>query len=154
MNQTLAGGGFIVPLRSIREVLTAEGKPLKRYSLEVEKAIDPNAIAIVNSALQAVTRQGTARSLRQVLPETLAVAGKTGTTNDTRDSWFAGFSGEHLIVAWMGTDDNQPTGLTGASGALRIWSGIMQRLTTRPLQYEENEQLEYHYVEPLLFIIY
>lgn len=148
MYQTLASGGFIVPLRSIREVLTAEGKPLKRYSLEVEQAIDPSAVAILNSALQAVTRQGTARSLRYQLPETLSVAGKTGTTNDTRDSWFAGFSGEHLIVSWMGTDDNQPTGLTGSSGALKIWSGIMQRLTTRPLSFEESEQLEYHYIEP------
>lgn len=82
---------------------------------------------IINSALHQVSRQGTARSLRWRLPESLKVVGKTGTTNDTRDSWFAGFSGEHLIVTWLGTDNNQSIGLTGSSGALPIWADIMKK---------------------------
>ena len=94
-----------------------------------------------------VTRQGTARSLRWRLPKGLKVAGKTGTTNDTRDSWFAGFSGEHLIVAWLGTDDNQSTGLTGSSGALTIWSDIMKKIRTRPFSFAFDDELEYYNVE-------
>jgi len=53
------------------------------------------------------------------------LAGKTGTTNDTRDSWFSGFTDRLLTVVWLGRDDNKPTNLTGSSGALRVWADIM-----------------------------
>jgi penicillin-binding protein 1B len=56
------------------------------------------------------------------------VAGKTGTSSDFRDSWFAGFSGNQLAVVWIGFDDNRPTGLTGSAGALTVWSNLMRRL--------------------------
>lgn len=147
MYQTLAGEGFITPLHTIRKVLTANGKPLKHYPVKIKQGIDEISVRILNSALHEVTRQGTARSLRWRLAEGLKVAGKTGTTNDTRDSWFAGFSGEHLIVTWLGTDDNQSTGLTGASGALPIWSGIMNKIRTRPLSFAHDDKLKYYYVE-------
>jgi len=103
MYQTLSGEGFITPLHTIRKVLTAKGEPLKHYPVKIKQGVDETSVRIINSALHEVTRQGTARSLRWRLPKNLKVAGKTGTTNDTRDSWFAGFSGEHLIVTWLGT---------------------------------------------------
>ena len=147
MYQTLSGEGFISPLQTIRKVLTANGEPLKHYSVKVKQGIDETSVRIINSALHEVTRQGTARSLSWRLPQGLKVAGKTGTTNDTRDSWFAGFSGEHLIVTWLGTDDNQSTGLTGSSGALPVWSEIMQKIRTRPFSFAYDDELEYYYVE-------
>lgn len=147
MYQTLSGEGFITPLHTIRKVLTAKGEPLKHYRVKIKQGIDETSVRILNSALHEVTRHGTARSLQWRLPKGLKVAGKTGTTNDTRDSWFAGFSGEHLIVSWLGTDDNQSTGLTGSSGSLSIWSGIMNKIRTRPLSFSFDEQLEYSYVE-------
>lgn len=147
MYQTLSGEGFITPLHTIRKVLTAKGEPLKHYPVKIKQGVDETSVRIINSALHEVTRQGTARSLRWRLPKGLKVAGKTGTTNDTRDSWFAGFSGEHLIVAWLGTDDNQSTGLTGASGALPIWSEIMKKIRTRPFSFAYDDELEYYYVE-------
>jgi len=104
MYQTLSGEGFITPLHTIRKVLTAKGEPLKHYPVKIKQGVDETSVRIINSALHEVTRQGTARSLRWRLPKNLKVAGKTGTTNDTRDSWFAGFSGEHLIVTWLGTE--------------------------------------------------
>ena len=148
MYQTLSAEGFISPLQTIRKVLTAKGEPLKHYSVKVKQGIDETSVRILNSALHEVTRQGTARSLSWRLPKGLKVAGKTGTTNDTRDSWFAGFSGEHLIVAWLGTDDNQSTGLTGSSGALPIWSAIMGKIRTRPFSFAYDDELEYYNVEP------
>ncbi len=147
MYQTLSGDGFITPLHTIRTVLTDKGEPLKHYRVKIKQSIDETSIRILNSALHEVTRHGTARSLQWRLAKGLKVAGKTGTTNDTRDSWFAGFSGEHLIVTWLGTDDNQSTGLTGSSGSLSIWAGIMNKIRTRPLLSSFDNKLEYSYVE-------
>jgi penicillin-binding protein 1B len=130
--QTLAGNGFYTPLRAIREVVAADGAELQRYPLTVEQRVDPAAVHQLTWALQEVVRSGTARSLQHAVAA-LGVAGKTGTTDDLRDSWFAGYSGEHVAVAWVGRDDNEPTGLTGASGALRVWGRVLAGLDTGAL---------------------
>ncbi|MDT8385524.1 MAG: penicillin-binding protein 1B [Gammaproteobacteria bacterium] len=128
MYHTLAAGGFRTPLRAIRAVLTADGQPLQRYPLSVTRAVDSESVFLLNSALQAVTREGTGRSLQARLPSGLRVAGKTGTSDELRDSWFAGFSDNHVAAVWLGLDDNRPVGLTGSSGALRVWADILSRL--------------------------
>lgn len=125
---TLATGGFHTPLTAIRDVLDVDGVPLKRYPLKVDAAVDPRSAYLVDRAMQEVVRQGTGRSARTWVPADWDVAGKTGTTDDFRDSWFAGFSGNHVAVVWVGRDDNKPTGLTGASGALQIWARFMGRI--------------------------
>ena len=130
--QTLAGNGFHTPLRAIREVVTADGAELQRYPLTLEQRVDPGAVYQLTWALQEVVRSGTARSL-DARVAALGVAGKTGTTDDLRDSWFAGYSGEHVAVAWVGRDDNEPTGLTGATGALRLWGRVLAGLDSAPL---------------------
>ena len=145
--QSLASGGFHSSLRVIREVMTAEGERLRRFPLEVQQVVDPAHVAVLVSALHEVTQTGTASRLQQLLPVGLSVAGKTGTTNDQRDSWFAGFSGEHLAVVWLGRDDNQPTGLTGSSGALTVWADIMTHIPTRPLQPPVTDNVGYHWID-------
>ena len=104
--QSLATSGFNTPLRSIRQVTDAEGEPLSRYHLEVNQVADPAAVHLVQYAMQETVQEGTGRSVYRYLPEALSLAGKTGTTDDGRDSWFAGFSGDYLAVAWLGRDDN------------------------------------------------
>ncbi|HET9693596.1 MAG TPA: penicillin-binding transpeptidase domain-containing protein, partial [Steroidobacteraceae bacterium] len=139
---TLANGGFRSPLRAVRAVVDAEGKPLKAPELEVTEAAPAAAIYTLDRLMIEVFTRGTARPARQSLPPTLVVAGKTGTSNDYRDSWFAGFSGSHLIVVWMGHDDNSPTGLTGTTGALQAWTRLMASIDTssfEPLQPEDVE---------------
>lgn len=128
MYHTLAAGGFRTPLRAIRAVLTAQGQPLQRYPLSVTRAFDSKPVFLLNSTLQDVTREGTGRGLQQRLPKGLKVAGKTGTSDELRDSWFAGFSARHVVTVWLGLDDNRSTGLTGSSGALRVWGDILSRL--------------------------
>ena len=133
MYQTLANGGFNTPLRSIRSVLAAEGEPLKRYPFKIQQRFDPGAIYLVQNAMQRVMREGTGRSVYSQLPASLNLAGKTGTSNDSRDSWFAGFSQDLLAVVWMGRDDNGKTPLTGATGALQAWTGFMKKADPLPL---------------------
>lgn len=69
--------------------------------------------------------RGTGKPARSILPKDLVVAGKTGTSSDFRDSWFSGFSGNSLVVVWVGYDNDQSTGFTGAAGALPIWAHVM-----------------------------
>ncbi|SHN07586.1 penicillin-binding protein 1B [Pseudomonas punonensis] len=133
MYQTIASGGFNTPLRGIRSVLTAEGEPLKRYPYQIQQRFDAGAIYLLQNAMQRTMREGTGRSVYSQLPSSLTLAGKTGTSNDSRDSWFAGFSQDLLTVVWMGRDDNGPTPFTGATGALQAWTGFMRRADPLPL---------------------
>ncbi len=145
--QTIAGGGFRTPLTAIREILTNEGTPLQRYPLAVEQAFDSEPIYLVTTALQNVVREGTAKGLHHYLPADLGIAGKTGTTDDFRDSWFAGFTGNKVAVVWIGRDDNQPTGLTGATGAMTVWGDMMADLDPQPLILAEPDRIESHWID-------
>jgi penicillin-binding protein 1B len=126
----LANGGFSNPLRAVRTVVSADGKPLKAFPLEVTQVASSEAVYQLDRMLVEVMDRGTGRSARALLPAQLVVAGKSGTSSDYRDSWFAGFSGSHLAVVWVGYDDNAPTGFTGSSGALPVWAHIMAGLGT------------------------
>ncbi|QIK37722.1 penicillin-binding protein 1B [Caldichromatium japonicum] len=131
--QTIAAGGYRAPLRAIREIVDAQGRPLNRYPLAIEPVVDPKAAYLVTWAMQRVVTNGTARWLGAQLPKGMTMAGKTGTTDEKRDSWFAGFSGDKVAVVWVGRDDNQPIGLAGAEGALRVWADLMLALDNEPL---------------------
>ena len=147
MYQTLAGGGFRVPLRAIRAVTTDRGEPLARYPLSVEQAFEPAPVFLVVEALRGVMREGTARSAGARLGPDLVTAGKTGTTDDLRDSWFAGFGADLLAVVWVGHDDNSPTGLSGAGGALQVWADLMQVLRPRSLSRAAPEAVEWAWTD-------
>ncbi|MBA1306813.1 penicillin-binding protein 1B [Stutzerimonas stutzeri] len=147
MYQTLANGGFNTPLRGIRSVLTADGEPLKRYPFQIQQRFDPGAIYLTQYAMQRAMREGTGRSAYNRLPQSLNLAGKTGTTNDSRDSWFAGFSQDLLAVVWLGRDDNGKTSLTGATGALQVWTDFMRRADPLPLQMPVPDNVSYAWVD-------
>jgi penicillin-binding protein 1B len=142
MYQTIAANGFRTPLRAIREVVSADGRPLTRYGLSVEQAFDPEPVYLLTAALQGVVREGTAQGLKNWLPEGVGVAGKTGTTDELRDSWFAGFTGDRLAVAWIGYDDNRPARLTGASGAMTVWGEMMGAIEQEALAPPQPENIE------------
>ncbi len=128
MYQTLADEGFYTPLRAVRAVLNAKHQPLNRYPIDTDQRFAPEQTFLINDTLRLALRQGTGQSVAKHLPETLTLAGKTGTTDDLRDSWFAGFGSDYLGVVWLGNDDNAVTGLTGASGALPVWADIMRQI--------------------------
>ena len=147
MYQTIAADGFVTPLRAIRDVTDADGKPLARYGLSVRKAFDSGPVFVLRRALIEVMREGTGRGAYRQLPAGLTVAGKTGTTDELRDSWFAGFAGDLLAVVWIGRDDNQPAGLTGASGALRVWSALMAAARPQPLAEQAPAGVEWAWAD-------
>src|SRR4249919_3130592 len=134
--QFLASGGQIQPLHAVRGVLDANGRALNRYDTKPAPAQEGDAIAarLITIAGQQTVTSGTAAQLVRDGLGRLNAAGKTGTSNDGRDSWFAGWTGDHLAVIWVGNDQNKETGLYGATGAMRVWSAIFSRLPSASLQ--------------------
>lgn len=134
MYSTLASSGYQSPVSAIREVQTKEGQPLSRYSITVKQTLPEGPVYLLTWAMQKVLTLGTGRAAYNVVPPNIALAGKTGTTDDLRDSWFAGYGGDRVAVIWVGRDDYKPMGLTGASGALPIWAKVMRDLRARTLE--------------------
>jgi penicillin-binding protein 1B len=143
----LANGGFRTPLRAVRAVISADGKPLKAFPVEVVPVAEADAVYQIDQMLEQVMLRGTGRAARAVLPAELVVAGKSGTSSDLRDSWFAGFSGSHLAVVWVGYDDNQVTGYTGTSGALPVWSHLVAGLGATSWSAPMPESLQEIWIE-------
>ncbi len=148
MYQTLANGGFHTPLRAIHNVLTAEGQPLGRYPLHVEQRFAAEPVYLLREAMRRTMTEGTGRSAYNRIPGSLRVAGKTGTSNDLRDSWFAGFAEDLLAVVWMGRDDNGKTSLTGATGALQLWAELMRMAAPTPLSASRPDGVVEVLVDP------
>jgi penicillin-binding protein 1B len=138
--QFLASGGEIQPLHAVRGVLDANGRALNRYDKAPAPAQEGDAIAarLITIALQQAVSGGTGRQLVTDGLGRLSPAGKTGTSNDSRDSWFAGWTGDHLAVIWVGNDQNESTGLYGGTGAMRVWSNIFLNLPSAPLKVGDD----------------
>ena len=148
MYQTIAAGGFRSPLRAIREVTTQEGRPLQRYALAVEQAFAPEPMYLLTAAMQDVVREGTAQGLKNFLAPEITAAGKTGTTDEQRDAWFAGFTGDRLAVVWVGYDDNRAARLTGSAAAVPVWGEMMAALAPEPLAFPKPERIELVWIDP------
>ena len=118
----VAAGGVRREVHGIRGLLDPEGQPAEGRPLDpAQRVISPQATFLLTSVMQGVLDRGTASSVRaQGLDARLA--GKTGTTNDRRDSWFGGFSSDRVSLVWVGYDDNSTTRLSGARAALPIWA--------------------------------
>ncbi len=131
--QSIAAGGYSVPLRSVVAVQTADGGELVRYPLRLMPQTQREAIGVLNYALTQVVQQGTAKALPGLLGNSTLIAGKTGTTNDRRDSWFVGYTRDRLGVTWVGLDDNGPAGVTGSNAAMRVWAELFKDLPLEPV---------------------
>jgi penicillin-binding protein 1B len=117
--------GEIRPLRPILRITSGGKELLKKDTGPRRRVARPDTTFLVTNMMRSVLNEGTAASARTA-GFTLDAAGKTGTTNDLRDAWFAGFTPELLTVVWVGFDDNQPVGLSGAQAALPIWTQFMK----------------------------
>jgi penicillin-binding protein 1B len=145
MFQVIANRGYFSPLTTIRQVSDQFNRTLDRIPLDSYKLFDESIMLQVQRAMIGVSEEGTARYLAQRFKRQ-TLAGKTGTTNDARDSWFAGFTQRKLTVVWLGKDDNTPINLTGSSGALRVWADIMQKQGFNAFKLDRDDSLEWHYI--------
>jgi penicillin-binding protein 1B len=124
----LANQGLRAGARAITKVVDRQGQVIERHPLAVERVVSPEAAFLVTYLMKGVLDRGTGHAARQ-RGFTRPAAGKTGTTNDGRDAWFAGFTPDLVTVVWVGFDDGAPLGLTGAEAALPIWTNFMKSAT-------------------------
>ena len=95
--------------------------------MELETVTRPAKAYLITSFLEGAVDRGTGKVLRSMGID-FPCAGKTGTTSDYRDSWFAGYTTDLVVVVWVGCDDNGNMHLTGAQGAARVWGRFFQRI--------------------------
>jgi penicillin-binding protein 1B len=144
---TFASGGYHLTPKTVITVLDESGAPLTRHPFELDRRIDPERARAMVRALEVVMEQGTGTTSRFAGQ---GVAGKTGTSDDYRDSWFAGFDARRVAVVWVGFDDNQPTGMTGAGAALKIWDALFARLGLEPLPGPAPDWRQVEYASGLI----
>ena len=129
----IANGGLKVEPVTILRVADEKSAVLEQHqSPPPERVLHEESAYLVTDMLKSVMREGTAAGAAG-MGFTAEAAGKTGTTNDYRDAWFAGFTPDLLCVVWVGFDDNTPVGLSGTRAALPIWVDFMKAaLAGRP----------------------
>ncbi|EHG1328551.1 penicillin-binding protein 1B [Vibrio vulnificus] len=132
MYQTLTNSGRKASLTALRSVVDLEGHVLYQSLPKSSPAVNEQAAWLTTYAMKQGVAQGTGRYLQNQFAWA-ALAGKTGTSNDSRDSWFVGVDGREVTTIWLGRDDNQPTKLTGASGALRVYAEYLKQRTPEKL---------------------
>lgn len=170
--QTFSRFGEFMPLTFVERVESVTGKALYIHEAKHEQRLDPTTTAVLVGMMKLVISNGTGKSA-MLRGFTHPAAGKTGTTSDYRDSWFAGFTPLHAAVAWVGYDDNTDDGLTGASGALPIWTNYMKQFSmsfppldfkwpegTKTLDLDKQTQIQMnlpdeprHPIEPVTLVI-
>jgi penicillin-binding protein 1B len=121
----IAANGYYKRGHTINSIVSGQGETLWKFIDKNEQRLSSHGAYLLNYALGQVTKTGTARSLSWRLADK-SVVGKTGTSNDLRDSWFVGYDAKHLVTTWLGKDNNSPTGLTGSSGALPLFAHFMK----------------------------
>lgn len=146
--QYLAADGHLLPLSSVTAIIDRNGRAISRYRNPEKAGELVEAARLVSYAMQEGSRTGTGAALIGLGLGELQVAGKTGTSDDRRDSWYAGFTGGHLAVVWLGRDDNQKTGFYGATGALRLWAGLFEKLPSEPLQLDLGHNPVVRWIDP------
>lgn len=146
MYLTLSSHGYNSPLRAIQSVESTQGHLSQKYPYHPIQVLKPSSAYLIQYLLEEVMHEGTGRGLYDGFPKNIAVAGKTGTTNQLRDSWFAGFTNDLLGVVWIGKDNNGETPFTGSSGALRVWRNIMRQIPQKGVHMEKPDTVKYMWV--------
>jgi len=138
--QTISSGGNRATLSALRSVIAEDGTVLYQSYPQAERAVPAQAAYMTLWTMQQVVQRGTGRQLGAKYPN-LHLAGKTGTTNNNVDTWFAGIDGREVVITWVGRDNNQPTKLYGASGAMSIYQRYLSNESPIPLDLTPPEDI-------------
>ncbi|MCK8914794.1 penicillin-binding protein 1B [Haemophilus influenzae] len=130
--QTLANQGGRIALTTVDSIADRQGNLIFQHDKSAKQVVPQEAAFQTLFAMQQTVERGTARSLQKDYAD-LHLAGKTGTTNESRDTWFVGIDGKNISTVWLGRDDNGETKLTGASGALQIYKDYLNRTNIEKL---------------------
>ncbi|NQY62116.1 MAG: penicillin-binding protein 1B [Alteromonadaceae bacterium] len=138
----VAAKGMYQKSHAITKILSSQSEVLWQYKNQMEQRFSTQASFLIDHALNQVTKKGTAKSLTWRL-KNKRLAGKTGTSNDLRDSWFIGYDAKHLVTTWVGKDDNKTTKLTGSSGALVLFADFMKKqgVVNKPIKTPDGIEL-------------
>ena len=145
--QTIASGGFFSPLSAVREVKSLEREMSFSIPNKKEQRFRSEPKYLLKFILQQTFERGTARGFSQSKIEKWRAGGKTGTSDEQRDSWFAGYAGDYLALVWLGFDDNRKSPLTGRSGALQVWKKIINRLDPQGSDFRKPSRIEYEWID-------
>ncbi|MEN6375155.1 MAG: PBP1A family penicillin-binding protein [Smithella sp.] len=127
---TIASGGIRFERYPLYSVKTGSEEPILVRTVHQQRAFDARVAYLAGYAMEGVLTRGTAKESK-ILGINFPAAGKTGTTNGNRDSWFVGYTPDVVCAVWVGYDSGADTGLTGAKGALRIWARFMRTLYSK-----------------------
>ena len=122
---TFASGGIRPRVRTFEDVIDTNGETLERQPIEFERVLDSGTAFLVTSLMRGVVEHGTGAGIRAAGVRG-PVAGKTGTSNEERDAWFAGFTPEMVVVLWVGFDEPRSLGQAAASIAVPIWARFLK----------------------------
>ncbi|MFB6421848.1 MAG: bifunctional glycosyl transferase/transpeptidase [Candidatus Malihini olakiniferum] len=136
--QTIASGGNLSPLSVLRSVIAEDGSVLYQSFPQSKRTVPAQAAYLTLFGMQQVVERGTSRLLSIKFPS-YHLAAKTGTTNDLRDSWFAGVDGKEVVITWVGRDNNGSAKLTGANGALTLYRRYLENQTPLALMLTPPE---------------
>ncbi|WP_440589715.1 penicillin-binding protein 1B [Pseudoalteromonas pernae] len=142
---TLANDGAYTRLTSISALTDNSGKLLYQHKPQWQQRFPQDATYMTKYGMKRVTKDGTGKRLNKHFP-TIQLAGKTGTSNNLRDSWYGGFDQNTVTIAWVGRDDNQSTGLTGAVGALELYIRYLRQLNPQSLADERPEGIRWAFI--------
>lgn len=130
--QTISNNGILKPLYALYAVSTHENDLIWKRSPRQQIRADEDATYLLNYALHKVTTDGTAKRIKTAFPN-VNMAGKTGTTDDYRDSWFTGFDRNLVTSVWLGNDNNTPINMSGATGALPVFIALQKQQSPKTL---------------------
>ena len=140
--QTIANQGGKIELSTIQSITDRQGNIIYEHNTVPDQVVPREAAYQTLYAMQQTVERGTARSLQNDYAD-LRLAGKTGTTNDARDTWFVGIDGKNISTIWLGRDDNGETKLTGASGALQIYKDYLNRVVIEKLKLGQPSTIKW-----------
>lgn len=140
--QTIANQGGRIELTTVDTVADRQGNIIYQHDKTAKQVVPQEAAFQTLFAMQQTVERGTARSLQNDYAD-LRLAGKTGTTNDARDTWFVGIDGKNISTVWLGRDDNGETKLTGASGALQIYKDYLSHTYIEKLKLNKPANMKW-----------